>query len=38
MSTSVLGLNLYIKHSTVCETVAKVKDKQVAKLWSNENI
>jgi hypothetical protein len=38
MSTSVLGLNLYRKHGTLEETVAKDKDKQLAKLWSNENV
>ena len=34
-SAKVGGLNLYIEHSTKSETVAKIQDKQVAKLWSN---
>jgi len=38
MSTSILGLKWYRKHSTVREIVVKVKDKQLAKLWSNENV
>ena len=29
------GLNLHIKHSTKCESVAKTHDKHVIKLWTN---
>jgi len=29
------GLNLHIKNSTKCETVARIHDAQVAKVWNN---
>ena len=38
MSTSILGLNWYRKHNTVRKLIGKVKDKQVAKMWSNKNV
>jgi hypothetical protein len=31
-------LNLRIKHSHKCETVAKIQDTQVAKLWSSDHV
>jgi len=31
-------LSLYTKHSTLCETVAKIQDTQVAKLWSTDDV
>jgi len=29
------GLNLHIKHSTKCESVARIQDTQLAKVWKN---
>jgi hypothetical protein len=32
------SLNLYIKHSAKFQTVTKIQDKQVAKLWGNNHV
>jgi hypothetical protein len=32
---STQGLNLHMKHSTKCETVARIQDNHVAKVWNN---
>jgi hypothetical protein len=37
-SANIVRLNLYRKHSTKCETVVKIQDKQLAKLWSNDRV
>ena len=37
-SANIARLNLHIKQSTKCETVAKIQDTYVAKLWSNEHV
>ena len=31
-------LNLHIKHSTECETLTKIHDTQVAKLWGSDHV
>jgi len=31
-------LNLHRKHGTKCETVTKIKDKLVAKLWHCDHV
>jgi hypothetical protein len=37
-SANIRRLNLRIKRRTKCETVAKIQDKKVARLWSNEHV
>jgi len=37
-SVNVGRLNLHRKHDTKCETVTKIKDKQVAKLWPCDHV
>ena len=32
------GLNFYVWRSTECDTVAKISDTQVDKLWGNDNV
>ena len=35
---NVWRLNLYRKHSTKCETMAKVQNKHVGKLWTYDYV
>ena len=37
MSGNIERLNLYKKHRNKCETVAKIQDTRVAKLWGNDH-
>jgi len=36
--TNIGSLNLCVKHSTECETVDKIQDTQLARLWSNDHV
>lgn len=38
LSANILRLNSYMKRNTKCETVAKIEDTQVAKLWCNDHV
>ena len=37
MLANIGRLNLSGKHSPDCQTVAKIQEKQVAKLWNNDH-
>ena len=37
-SANIRELNVYRKHKTKFEIVAKIQDTQVAKLWSNDQV
>lgn len=37
-SANISKLNIYRKHSTKFEIVAKIQETQVAKLWSNDHV
>jgi hypothetical protein len=38
LSANILRLNSYVKHNTKCESVVKIEDTQVAKLWCNAHV
>jgi hypothetical protein len=38
MLANIERLNLHIKHRNKCETVAKIQDTRVAKLWGNDPV
>jgi len=38
LAANILRLNSYIKRNTKCETVAKIEDTRVTKLWCNGHV